>query len=72
LAPGDLVLLYTDGIVEARTDDGLFGDERLVEELRDAAGLDAEATAQRVVDAVLARPGVRVRDDIAVLALKVA
>jgi serine phosphatase RsbU (regulator of sigma subunit) len=71
LGVGDLVLLYTDGIIEARTEDGLFGEDRLARELRAAAGLGAEATAQRMIDAVIGRAGVRVRDDIAILALRV-
>jgi phosphoserine phosphatase RsbU/P len=49
LAPGDLVLLYTDGVTDARAPSGeRFGDDRLVEVLGTARG----GTAAEVVDAV--------------------
>ena len=49
LAPGDLVLLYTDGVTDMRAPDGdRFGDERLVASVERAR----EGTAQEVVDAL--------------------
>lgn len=51
LAPGDLVLLYTDGVTDMRAPDGdRFGDERLVASVERAR----EGTAQEVVDALAA------------------
>jgi len=41
LAPGDLVMAVTDGLVEARRDGELYGEERLRETVRQAAGGDA-------------------------------
>jgi serine phosphatase RsbU (regulator of sigma subunit) len=44
LAPGDLLLLYTDGVTEARDRGGLeFGEERLAATLRRCSRLPAEA-----------------------------
>ena len=49
LAPGDLVLLYTDGVTDAQASSGeRFGDERLLEAVEAARG----GTAAEVVDAV--------------------
>jgi serine phosphatase RsbU (regulator of sigma subunit) len=71
LQPGDLLLLYTDGVTEIRTTDPDLGERRLREVLRDCAG----ATAEHVVGAVEAMAvdvqGGYPRDDIAILALKV-
>ncbi len=50
LGPGDAVVLYTDGVTEARRGDSLFGEARLLEVLADAAG--AGATAAHLADAV--------------------
>ena len=48
LQPGDLLLLSSDGLIEARNDQGeLFGFDRLETELR---GLPAEISAQAAVD----------------------
>jgi sigma-B regulation protein RsbU (phosphoserine phosphatase) len=49
LERGDVIALYTDGIVEARSRDSeMFGEERLDEALK-AAGSNAEASVARVL-----------------------
>ena len=57
LQPGDLFVLFTDGVVEARRDGEFFGDEQLVSVLdRVASGspsASASASAQAVADAVV-------------------
>lgn len=71
LLRGDMLLLYTDGVTEARSREGFFGDERLMEVVgaSDADGPDELATA--VLDSVLAWTGGNLRDDLAVLTLAV-
>ncbi|WP_433221886.1 PP2C family protein-serine/threonine phosphatase [Dactylosporangium sp. CS-047395] len=57
LEPGDQLLLYTDGVVEARTDAGdLFGVQRLAEFVIRALAdqLPAAETMRRLVHAILA------------------
>ena len=73
LAPGDALILYTDGVVEARSPDGLFfGEERLMALLRSSVALDASTMAGRIEDAVLNFQEQAPRDDIAVLVLRVS
>jgi serine phosphatase RsbU (regulator of sigma subunit) len=68
LAPGDLVVLYTDGVTEVRAGrKEVFGHRDLAELLGRCAGLPADTIAQRVEDAVLAAAHGRPRDDIAIL-----
>jgi sigma-B regulation protein RsbU (phosphoserine phosphatase) len=69
LAPGDALVLYTDGVTEARGVDGLFGEERLVEVLGAATGGSAEEIASALEAAVGAhrRSGT---DDLAILVVQ--
>lgn len=70
LQPGDLVLLYTDGIPEARAPDGaFFGVDRLVELVTRnlAAGLPAPETLRRVIHALLLHQGHALDDDASLL-----
>jgi serine phosphatase RsbU (regulator of sigma subunit) len=68
LAPGDLVVLYTDGVTEVRAGrKELFGHRDLAALLARCAGLPADSVAQRVQDAVLEAADGRPRDDIAIL-----
>lgn len=73
LDPGALLLLYTDGLVEARDpSDEQFGTERLVEALR-----TAEGPAQAVVDRLFAaverhEAGRKPTDDKCAVAIRVA
>ena len=72
LAPGDALVLYTDGVVEARSPDGaFFGEERLTALLRSSADLDAPTLAGRIESAVMDFQENDPRDDVAVLVLKV-
>jgi len=53
LAPGDILVLYSDGIVEATGSSGEeFGESRLLEALKDHSNLSADALLHSVVDAV--------------------
>jgi PAS domain S-box-containing protein len=73
LAPGDALILYTDGVVEARSPDGLFfGEERLKAILHSSVSLDASTIAGRIEDAVLNFQERALRDDVAVLVLRVS
>lgn len=66
LEPGDLLLLYTDGLSEARDPDGeMFTIERLSEfiEREAAAGQTAPETLRRLRHAVIGRGATELRDD---------
>jgi serine phosphatase RsbU (regulator of sigma subunit) len=73
LAPGDALVLYTDGVLEARSLNGTFyGEERFMSLLRSCVGLDAATIAGRIEDAVLNFQEQFASDDIAVLVLRVS
>ena len=70
LEPGDRLLLFTDGVVEARSPDGeFFGVDRLVDTvLRQlAGGLSGPETMRRVVRALLEHQQERLQDDASLL-----
>ena len=71
LVAGDALVLYTDGVIEARAGHDLFGEQRLAALLRDVGprGLGADAIAGAVDEATLAFAG-SIDDDLAVLVLR--
>jgi len=70
LGPGDALVLYTDGAVEARQDGVMFGEEHLVEVVRQAPA-DARGLADAVEDAVVRHVQGVMTDDLALLVLRV-
>ena len=70
LEPGDALVLYTDGVIEARALDEFVGDSGLRELLATFAGSDATGIAERIgrfaIDVQSGEP----RDDIAVIVLR--
>ncbi len=71
LARGDALLLFTDGVTDARTATGFLGHDGLAQRLATAAS--AAGGAQDLVDALaglLAGEDVDVRDDVAALAVR--
>ena len=74
MRPGDVLLLYTDGVTEARDDVGdQFGEDRLMRLLADAGCSDAEGAVAAVAAAVEAQVAgsCHEADDMALLALTV-
>ena len=71
LMPGEALVLYTDGVTEARSPDGdFFGEGRLRQLLSSCAGCDAVMLASRIKDVVLDFQEGYPRDDLAVLVLR--
>ncbi|HVF07892.1 MAG TPA: SpoIIE family protein phosphatase, partial [Actinomycetota bacterium] len=71
LAAGDAVVLYTDGVVEARRGEDIFGEDRLRDLLATCTRYDARGLANAVRQAVGDfQPGVP-HDDMAILVLRV-
>ena len=70
LGPGDAVVLYTDGVTEARQGNELFGEDRLVATLAGLAGRPAEEMASALEAEVVAFRG-SASDDTAILVVQV-
>jgi PAS domain S-box-containing protein len=71
LEKGDVFVLYTDGVTEARGPDGMFGTDELAAVLASCAGLDAISVAARIESAALEIQEGNPRDDIAILAVRI-
>jgi PAS domain S-box-containing protein len=70
LEPGDILLLFTDGISEARRGHDLFGEERVREWLADfGPGVPPEDLPAALLEHVSAFAAGQLTDDVAVLAL---
>jgi sigma-B regulation protein RsbU (phosphoserine phosphatase) len=71
LAPGDTLLLYSDGITEASSDHGEeFGEARLLETLRRHPHLEAPALVAAILEAVRSFSGRDQEDDITLVAAR--
>ncbi len=71
LRPGDTLVLATDGLTEVRNGAGVQLSERGAMELIGRARLGAQQLADDLAAGVRARGGKRVRDDLAILAIRV-
>jgi sigma-B regulation protein RsbU (phosphoserine phosphatase) len=58
LEPGEILCLYTDGIVEHRNGEKTeFGDDRLAGKIRESAGLPAREIVDKIYDEVISFAG---------------
>jgi len=66
--PGDAVVLYTDGVTEARSGNSFFGEDRV--EATVGLGGSAQEVVDRLEEAIRRFVEVELRDDVAVLAVR--
>jgi serine phosphatase RsbU (regulator of sigma subunit)/PAS domain-containing protein len=71
LGAGETLLLYTDGVIEAGRPDRLLGEEGLLELCAAAPGLSLAKFLERIEHAALDHAQGHLRDDIALLALRI-
>ena len=69
LAPGESLVLYTDGLTEARRDGALFGEERLLEVLASAPDVSPQKLVETLRAALLDFSG-ELRDDVQILVVR--
>ncbi|MBE0476542.1 MAG: SpoIIE family protein phosphatase [Coriobacteriia bacterium] len=72
MAPGEVLVLYTDGVTEARRDGRMLGEQGLEEILRGATGRSPEEVVRAVFDGVLRFTHGQLSDDLALLAIRLA
>jgi serine phosphatase RsbU (regulator of sigma subunit) len=70
LVPGTTVVLYTDGVIEARRDGELYGEERLDDLLHRRAALGPQELAEAVLAECRSFAGGELSDDCAVVCLR--
>jgi sigma-B regulation protein RsbU (phosphoserine phosphatase) len=70
LAPGEGVLLYTDGIVEARRGHDFYGEERLSEKLASLRGFEPAALVEALREDVERFAGRERGDDLCMIAVR--
>lgn len=72
LEPGSTVVLFTDGVIEARREGELYGEERLERLLATRRGLAAQELAEAILADCRAFSGGELGDDCAIVCLKLA
>jgi serine phosphatase RsbU (regulator of sigma subunit) len=72
LEPGSAVVLYTDGVIEARRDGELYGEGRLDKALRKHRKLGAQALAEAVLAECRSFSGGDLADDCAIVVIRLA
>lgn len=71
LAGAETLVMYTDGLLDARPDDGApFGDQRIINVIARSHNLPAQSMAQALVDSAIIYSGDALRDDIALLVVR--
>ncbi|MEO7428374.1 MAG: PP2C family protein-serine/threonine phosphatase [Acidimicrobiales bacterium] len=70
LAVGDLLLLYTDGLAEARAGDQLFGEDRVANMLRRDPGVAPDVLCKSLLEAARDFATEPMTDDVAILAIR--
>ena len=71
LSSGDTVIIYSDGVTEARREDDLFGEERLIDWVKTTSGMPVADVAQGLATAAEEHHVGGGRDDIAILVVRV-
>jgi serine phosphatase RsbU (regulator of sigma subunit) len=72
LDPGDQLVLFTDGITEAESSDGLeFGDERLLETVVRYRSSNADGMLRGLFDELTRFAGRHLRDDATAIAVAI-
>lgn len=70
LQPGDSLVMYTDGVTEARAGQQLFGEKRLLKTVEELQALPAQELVERIYEKILDFSSGRLTDDVAILAVK--
>jgi serine phosphatase RsbU (regulator of sigma subunit) len=70
LERGDVVLLYTDGLAEARNGDSMFGEDRIAAHLRRDPAVDVHVLCKQLGEAADDFADQPLSDDIAILAVR--
>ena len=70
LESDETLVLYTDGLTEARHENELFGEQRVLEELAAAKGKDLQETVDSLVSRATEFAGGHLADDLIVIAVR--
>jgi two-component system CheB/CheR fusion protein len=70
IKPGETLVLYTDGLIEARQGNALFGEERVLKELRRVDGMDVQKMVDALVSSASQFAGGHLGDDLVIIAIR--
>ncbi len=69
IGKGDILVLYTDGVTEARNNGDLFGDDRLLRLIDDLKNVQTKDMADSIFNAIISFSKGKLSDDLAILVL---
>jgi serine phosphatase RsbU (regulator of sigma subunit) len=72
VAPGELVVFYTDGVTEARRGQEQFGEQRLTKLLAHLSGVSPNDVVAKIGESILKFQGGRPADDFCIVAIQPA
>jgi serine phosphatase RsbU (regulator of sigma subunit) len=70
IATGDTLVLYTDGLIEARRGNELFGEQRVLDELVRMKRMDLQKTVDALVSSATEFAGGHLDDDLVIIAVR--